>query len=190
MTVGIKKLRIYTQIHTLITSGHTVKNTFKEMGPVWEELKSEDGSCIITTDHASRKKYQLVQLYTRKLMTYFSAINGMDIFPMTMENPEVGNWRIDSIILQIASNEVKGHEHLFKLLMTNVFGVPSIMFELIDSGFTREKIEVILNKTYPLDQFWDLNILDPEDEVTEAYAAEMIDNLVTMGTSLQTCARH
>lgn len=190
----VKKLRIYTQIHTIITSGFTVKNTLKEMVPVWEELKSADGSCIITTDHASRKKYQLVQLYARKLMKYFSSINGMDMFPMTLEDPEVGNWRIDSIILQIASNEIKGHEHMFKLMMTNLFGVPTIMFELIDGGFKCAKLNEMIQKTYPLDNFSGLDMYAADEEITVEYLDEMIDNLVMLSSPSNTpfgmCAKH
>lgn len=184
MTIDIKKLRIHTQAHTVVTSAYTVKNTFKEMAGTWDELKSEDGSCIITTDMASRKKYQLIQMYTRKLMKYFTSIDGMDIFPMTLENPEVGNWRIDSIILQIASNEVKGHEHLFRLLMTNIFGVPTTMFDLIDSDFRAGKLRAMLAKTYPLDKVDPLYQLKDEDEVTEEWLVEMLDNLVMLPQSI------
>ena len=130
-----------------IEHAHTVKNTFKEMEPVWDSLKV-DGVEVIVKQHMTRVKAQCVQLYARKLMQYVMSIMNFDMFPIAIEDVRIGNWRVDSIIIQIASNEVKSHEHLYQLLMTNIFGIPTVMFDFIQSDFGMEKLEEYLSKTY------------------------------------------
>jgi hypothetical protein len=107
-------------------------------------------------------------------MKYVSSISGLDMFPMTLENPEVGNWRIDSIILQIASNEIKGHEHLFRLLMTNIFGVPTLMFNIIDKDFNSDDVIEMLHQTYTLGPFVGFHEL-PDFKMTVEWSQELLE---------------
>lgn len=129
MTLQLETIAQYTHAINFVKHAATVENTFKEMMPTWEKLLSADGSSIIIKDTMTRAKAQLVQLYARDLMKYVRTITGLTMFPIAQEDIKVGNWRVDSIILQLASNDVKSHRHLFELMMTNIYCVPSIMFE-------------------------------------------------------------
>lgn len=134
MSNQIEVLSQLFKARSFLLHAHTVKNTFKEMEPVWDSLKV-DGTAIMVTEHMTRTKAQCVQIYARKLMLYVKSITNFEMFPIAIEDIQVGNWRVDSIILNIASNEIKSHEHLYQLLMTNIFGIPGIMFDFIKNDF-------------------------------------------------------
>lgn len=148
-------IRQKTQLVAFVEHAFTIKNLEKDMVSVWDELKTDDKRCPIVDDHMTRVKAQCVQLYTRKLFTATKIIANFDMFPITQEDIRIGNWRIDSIVTQIASNKVNDHHHLFQLLMTNIFGVPTIMFEFITNGMQRKTLQEYLKVTYPLDSFED-----------------------------------
>lgn len=131
MYYNLDVIRRYNHVIEFVEQSHTIENTFKEMIPTWEKLLSEDGTSVIVKDTMTRAKAQLVQLYARDLMKYVNSIIGLTMFPITQEDIKVGNWRVDCIILQIASNDIKDHRHLFELMMTNIYGVPTAMFEFI-----------------------------------------------------------
>ncbi|QDH47151.1 hypothetical protein PQC06_gp154 [Aeromonas phage LAh10] len=164
-------LRIYTQLRALIQTAYTIKNTRTAMVSTWDELKDADGKEIIVEQYMTRAKAQLVQMYARRLMKYMESIANLDVIPMTTEDVKIGNWRVDSIIIQLASNEIKDHDHMFQLMMTNIYGVTTKMFDFIDSGFKLEKLLDLMSKQY-LSSFEELK--DESFEVSEEWAEDLI----------------
>lgn len=144
----MKLTRMYSQMVSFLAHAHTLKNTFGEMAPVWDELKDADGRSLIVEEMMTRTKAQQVQLYARRLMNYVSSISGLDMFPMSLTDVKIGNWRVDSIIIQIASNEIKGHSHLFKLLMVNLYGVPQQMIDFVENKFNKRYLKEYMEATY------------------------------------------
>lgn len=148
MYFNLEAIRRYTHAIEFVEHAVTIENTFKEMVPTWEKLLSEDKTSVIVTQEMTRAKAQCVQLYARDLMKYVNSLTNFTMFPISQEDVKVGNWRVDCIILQLACNKVKDHRHLFELMMTNLYCVPSIMFE-----YSKEKKSAILAKhlelTYP-----------------------------------------
>lgn len=141
-----------SQVAAFVTHAVTVNTMRNEMVDTWLSLMTQDKKCPIVEDHMSHTKAQCVQLYARKLMTLITSLDGFDMFPITQENIKVGNWRVDSIIIQIASNPVTDHDHLFQLLMTNIFGVPTVMFEFAKK-FDKQHLQTYVDTTYPLSKF-------------------------------------
>lgn len=174
--INMNHLTILTQFRNLVLSAHTVQNTLKEMRPVWEEYLDENGHSVVTKDLMSRPKYMIVQMYARRLMKHFTEISGLSIFPMAMEDVRVGNWRVDSILLQIASNEVKGHEHLYQLLMTNLFGVPTSLFDTVKGGYKVKDFVAILKAQYPL-EIVGLELDETDEVATEEYTEKLFAKL-------------
>lgn len=148
MNERLKLTRMYSQMVSFVQHAHAVKNAFSEMSSVWDELKTQDGRSIIVEEMMTRTKAQQVQLYARRLMLHFNSIVGLDMFPMSLSNVAVGNWRVDSIIIQIASNQIKGHSDLFKLLMVNLYGLPQDMIDFIEHDFNKLYLEQYMQKTY------------------------------------------
>lgn len=128
--VNLNTLRIATQVRELALQGVTLKNTFKEMQHVWESLMTEDKRCLIVEQEATKVKYQLVNLYAIKLIKYLRSIVGLDLVPLAQQDPETRTWKMDAIILNIASNKVKDHEHLFRLFLVNLFGLNEQLVDL------------------------------------------------------------
>lgn len=128
--LNLNTLRIATQVRELALQGVTLKNTFKEMQHVWESLLTEDKRCLIVEQEATKVKYQLVNLYAIKLIKYLRSIVGLDLVPLAQQDPETRTWKMDAIILNIASNKVKDHEHLFRLFLVNLFGLNEQLVDL------------------------------------------------------------
>lgn len=147
MSDKIQLLSQMVKAHSFILHAHTIKNTLKEMEPVWDSLKV-DGDAIMVTEHMTRTKAQCVQIYTRKLMLYVKSITNFEMFPITIEDLRVGNWRVDSIILNIASNEIKSHEHLYQLIMTNIFGIPTVLFDFIKHDHSVVYLKEYMNTVF------------------------------------------
>lgn len=144
------QLRIATQVRELAVQGITLSNTLKAMETVWDELKTEDGTELIVQQTASKVKYQLVQMYAAKLMKYMNSIIGMDLVPLAYQEIQSRTWRQDSIILNIASNRIDNHEHLFVLLMVNLFGLDKdvVSYSLYP---TFDKLRAYVRKVYDFD---------------------------------------
>ncbi|WNV45946.1 hypothetical protein [Aeromonas phage AerS_266] len=180
MSEQIEKLTQLIKVRSFILHAYTVKNTLKEMESVWDSLKV-DGTPIMVTEHMTRTKAQCVQIYARKLMLYVRSITNFEMFPITLEDIQVGNWRIDSIILNIASNEIKSHEHLYQLIMTNIFGVPTVMFDFIKNDFS-----AVYLKEYMKTVFVPLMVNIPENETvtleqSENQVKEFITQMLSIG---------
>lgn len=146
-TLDLGKLRIATQARELIIQGVTLRNTFKEFNEVWLELYTADKQCIIVDQVATKLKYQLVNLYAIKLIKYLNSIIGLDMVPLAQQDPQTRTWKMDAVILNIASNKVNDHEHLFRLMVVNLFGVSE---DVIDYALapTWLKLHKYLEKTY------------------------------------------
>lgn len=166
-------LRQGTQVLSFFAHAHTVKNIYKEMESVWDSLKV-DGKELIVEQHMTRVKAQLVQLYGAKLMKLVSSHTNFDLVPVIKENIAVGNWRIDSIVVQIASNKVESHEHLYQLMMTNIYGIPTVMFDFIKSGFTQEPLERYMRATYSKVEV----PLEFEGEITEGALESFMNGVI------------
>lgn len=145
--INLGDLRILTQARELVIQGITLRNTFKEFNEVWLELHTEDKKCIIVDQVATKLKYQLVNLYAIKLVKYLNSIIGLDMVPLAQQDPQTRTWKMDSVILNIASNKVTDHEHLFRLMVVNLFGVSE---DVIDFSLapTYTKLHQYLAKTY------------------------------------------
>lgn len=150
MSHNLNTLRIATQVRELLIQGVTLKNTFREMNQVWLSLYTSEKSCPILEQSATKVKYQLVNLYAVKLIKYMNSIVGLDMVPLAQQDPETRTWKNDSIILNIASNVVKSHEHMFRSMLVNLFGVSE---DVIAVAFepTPENIRSYVKKTYDID---------------------------------------
>jgi hypothetical protein len=106
------------------------------------------------------------------------------MFPITQEDVKVGNWRVDCIILQIASNDIKDHRHLFELMMTNIYGVPTVMFD-----FIKNKSSLVLAKymenTYQgiklkYDEEREISLVGLESNLSTYLSSEEIETCITL----------
>lgn len=147
---NFNKLRIATQIQELLIQGVTIKNTFKEMNEVWLSLYTADKRCPIIDQTATKVKYQLVNQYAYSLIKYLNSIIGLDLVPLAQQDPTTRTWKMDSVILNVGGNKVNNHEHLFRTLMVNLFGVSE---NILDIAFnpTAENIRTYVKKTYDID---------------------------------------
>lgn len=184
MHFNLEVIRRYSHAIEFVEQSYTIENTFKEMIPTWEKLLSEDGTSIIVRDVLTRSKAQLVQLYARDLMKYVNSIIGLSMFPITQEDVKVGNWRVDCIILQIASNDIKDHRHLFELMMTNIYGVPTVMFD-----FIKNKSSLVLAKymenTYQgiklkYDEEREISLVGLESNLSTYLNSEEVGTVITL----------
>lgn len=121
--VNFEVLRKYTQARELLIQGVTLKNTFKDMSEVWLELHDQNKRCIIVDQIATRMKYQAVTIYATRFIKYINSIVGLDLVPLSKQDPETRTWRMDAILRNIAGNKVESHEHLFTLLLVNLYGL-------------------------------------------------------------------
>lgn len=147
MSFDLKLIRQHTQVLELLTQGITLKNTFKEMEPVWESLYTPDKRCVIVEQEASKVKYQAVNLYTIKLIKYINSIVGLDLVPLAQQNVDSHQWITDLIILNVASNKIKDHYDLYVKLLVNLFGVSEDIIEIAFNP-SYETLETYLVKTY------------------------------------------
>ncbi|QBZ70786.1 hypothetical protein pETSU_205 [Edwardsiella phage pEt-SU] len=167
---NLNTLRIATQVRELALQGVTLKNTFKEMQHVWESLMTEDKRCLIVEQEATKVKYQLVNLYAVKLIRYLRSIVGLDLVPLAQQDPETRTWKLDAIILNVASNKVKDHDHLFRMFLVNLFGMSE---QLVDLSLepTWAKYREYIRTVYDFD-------LGDTEEVTETPDLELIDGAI------------
>lgn len=140
-------MRQMTQAVSFYKHAVTMQTIHKEMEVVWDSLKV-DGKELMVTDHMTRRKAQCVQLFARKLMKFVPLFKDFDMFPIAREDIAIGNWRIDSLITQIASNDIESCKHLVELMMTNFYGVPTVMFKFIDENFRGEVLMDYIRDTY------------------------------------------
>jgi len=147
---NLTTLRIATQIHELALQGVTLRNTFKEMENVWLELHTQDKRCLIVEQVATKVKYQLVNLYAIKLIKYINSIIGLDLVPLAQQDPSTRTWKMDAVILNIASNKVTDHEHLFRLMMVNLFGLSETVIEFAMTA-KASVLRDYVKKTYDVD---------------------------------------
>ena len=150
MSVNLNKLRIASQVRELLLQGITLKNTFKEMEEVWLSLYDKDQRCLIVEQDGTKVKVQLVNLYAIKLIKYMNSIIGLDIVPLSQQDPTTRTWKNDSIVLNIGGNKVKNHEHMYRLMLVNLFGLSE---DIVDIAFnpTPENIRSYVKKTYDVD---------------------------------------
>lgn len=165
--MNLSTLRIATQVHELALQGVTLRNTFKEMENVWLELHTEDKRCLIVEQVATKVKYQLVNLYAVKLIKYINSIIGLDLVPLAQQDPTTRTWKMDAVILNIASNKVTDHEHLFRLMLVNLFGLSETVIEFAMTA-KASVLRDYVKKTY------DIDLGEPvsEDQVIELPQAE------------------
>lgn len=173
----LNTLRMATQIRELSLQGITIKNTFKEMEDVWLELHTEDKRCPIVEQSGTKVKYQLVNLYAYKLIKYLNSIVGMDMVPLSQQDADTQTWKMDTIILNVAGNRVKDHEHLFRTLLVNLFGVSE---DLVAIAFapTAENIRTYIKKTYDVD----LGETDGVGEITLEQAEQALEDFLAGDT--------
>ena len=168
--VNLNTLRIATQVRELALQGVTLKNTFKEMHSVWESLMTEDKRCLIVEQEATKVKYQLVNMYAVKMIKYLRSIVGLDLVPLSQPDPETRTWKMDAVILNIASNKVTDHEHLFRLFLVNLFGLSEQLVDLsMEPTWAKYRAYVIA--------VYDFDIGDTEG-VTEVPELELIDGSI------------
>lgn len=167
---NLNQLRIATQIRELALQGVTLKNTFNHMNEVWLELMTEDKQCIIVEQTATKLKYQLVNLYAVKLVKYLSSIVGLDLVPLAQQDPSTRTWKMDAVILNIASNKVKDHEDLYRLMLVNLFGLNEEIINL-SFDFTWENIRQYIRKVYDID-------LGDTDGITETPDLDRIEGTI------------
>lgn len=159
--INLNTLRIATQVRELVLQGVTLKNTLKDMHEVWMSLYSEDKKCLIVEMQATKVRAQLINLYAIKLIKYVNSIIGLDLVPLSQQvnpasadmqnrDPATFSWKMDSILLNICSNKIDNHEHLFKLLMINLFGLSEQVIEFALNP-TWEGLREIIIKTYDID---------------------------------------
>lgn len=159
--IDFKTLRIATQVRELVLQGITLKNTFNAMEEVWLSLYTEDKKCLIVDMTATKVRAQLINLYAIKFIKYMNSIVGLDLVPLAQSvnptaadfenrNPADQDWKLDSIILNIGSNKITNHEHMFRLMLINVFGV-SEEFVKFSMDQTWEGLRSIILKTYDID---------------------------------------
>ncbi|AEV89721.1 hypothetical protein OBP_284 [Pseudomonas phage OBP] len=146
-SINLADLRIATQARELVIQGYTLNSTFKEFNEVWLSLHTEDKKCIIVDQVATKLKYQLVNLYAIKLVKYLNSIIGLDLVPLAQQDPATRTWKMDAVILNIASNKITDHEHLFRLMLVNLFGISE---DIVDFSLapTYGKLRNYLSKTY------------------------------------------
>lgn len=150
MSINLNTLRIATQVRELLLQGVTLKNTFREMNQVWLSLYTEDKTCPIIEQSGTKVKYQLVNLYAIKLIKYMNSIVGLDLVPLAQQDPETRTWKMDGIILNISGNKVRDHEHLYRTMLVNLFGISE---DILTIAFepTAENIRSYVKKTYDID---------------------------------------
>lgn len=159
--INLNTLRIATQVRELVLQGVTLKNTLKDMHEVWMSLYSEDKKCLIVEMQATKVRAQLINLYAIKLIKYVNSIVGLDLVPLAQQvnpasadmqnrDPATFSWKMDSILLNICSNKIDDHEHLFKLLMINLFGVSEQVIEFSLAPTWTDLRDIII-KTYDFD---------------------------------------
>lgn len=159
--INLGTLRIATQIREFVLQGVTLKNTLKDMEEVWLSLYTEDKRCPIVEQQATKVRAQLIVMYGVKLIKYINSIVGLDLVPLAVDanpnsivfqsrNPADVNWKLDSVMLNIGSNRIKDHEHLFTLMMVNIFGV-SEHFVKFALKQTWEGLRQLVIKTYDFD---------------------------------------
>ena len=167
---NLNTLRIATQVREMALQGVTLKNTFKEMNAVWESLMTEDKRCLIVEQEATKVKYQLVNMYAVKLIKYLRSIVGLDLVPLSQQDPDTRTWKMDAVILNIASNKVTDHEHLFRLFLVNLFGLSEQLVDLsMEPTWAKYRAYVIA--------VYDFDIGDTEG-VTEVPELELIDGSI------------
>jgi hypothetical protein len=169
MSINLNTLRIATQVRELLLQGVTLKNTFKEMEEVWLSLYDKDQQPLIVLQAGTKVKYQLVNLYAIKLIKYMNSIVGLDMVPLAQQDPETRTWKNDVVILNIAGNKVKDHEHMFRTMLVNLFGISE---DIIKIAFepTAENIRDYVKKTYDID-LGDTEGLTSELSIEEAEGA-------------------
>lgn len=163
--INFEQLRKYTQARELLVQGVTLRNTLKDMNSVWESLYTVDGKCIIVEQIATKMKAQVVHLYARKLIKYMESIVGLDMVPLSKQDAGTESWKLDCVLLQIASNKVESHEHLFRLLLVNLFGVSDHIVNFAFSP-TWENLRAYVLATYAQD-LGDVEGLKDEDLTIE-----------------------
>ncbi len=168
--INLNTLRLATQVRELALQGVTLNNTFKHMDEVWLSLMTEDKRNLIVEQTATKVKYQLVNLYAVKLIKYLRSIVGLDLVPLAHQDPETRTWKLDSIILNIASNKVNDHEHLFRLMLVNLFGLNEQLVEL-SLNPTWVKYTDYIRTVYDID-------LGDASEVTEVPNLELIEGAI------------
>lgn len=149
-SINLNEIRIASQVHQLALQGITLSNTFKEMNEVWLECHDQDKRCMIVEQQATKVKYQLVTMYVVKLYRYMKSIVGLDLVPLAQQDGENKTWKLDAIVLNIASNQVKDHEDLFRSILINLFGVSE---QLLDIAFnpTIDNVRKYIKDTYDVD---------------------------------------
>lgn len=150
MSVNLNTLRIATQVRELLLQGVTLKNTFREMEQVWLSLYDTEQRCLIVEQTATKVKYQLVNSYAIKLIKYVNSIVGLDLVPLAQQDPGTRTWKNDTIILNIGGNPVKNHEHMFRLMLVNLFGISEDILAIAFEP-TPENIRSYVKKTYDID---------------------------------------
>ncbi|EBY9763884.1 hypothetical protein D5W64_12295 [Salmonella enterica subsp. enterica serovar Saintpaul] len=159
--INLTTLRIATQVRELVLQGITLKNTMNDMHEVWLSLYTPDQRCPIVEQTATKVRAQLITLYAVKLIKYINSIVGLDLVPLAADanpaslnyeerSPADINWKLDAIILNIGSNRIRNHGHMFTLMMVNVFGVSEQFMEFAMDP-TWEGLRNIVKKTYDYD---------------------------------------
>ncbi|QYN80103.1 hypothetical protein PQD71_gp223 [Kosakonia phage Kc263] len=147
---SLSTLRIATQVRELALQGVTLRNTLKEMNEVWLSLYTTDKQCPIVEQMGTKVKYQLVNLYAVKLIRYLNSIIGLDLVPLAQQDVTTRTWRQDAIILNISGQKITDHEHLFELMLVNLFGLSQDILKFALSSKAADLREYV-KKTYDID---------------------------------------
>lgn len=150
MSLDFKTLRMATQVRELAIQGVTLKNTFKDMEEVWLALHTADKRSLIVDQIGTRTKYQEVTQYAVKLIKYMNSIVGMDMFPVVYQDPTSTHWKLDSTLLNIAGHKVIDHEHLYRLILINIYGISDDIISYALNP-TTEGLRQYIKKVYDVD---------------------------------------
>jgi hypothetical protein len=148
--INLNTLRIATQVRELLLQGVTLKNTFREMDQVWMSLYTADKRCPIVEQSTTRVRAQLINQYAYHLIKYMNSIVGLDLAPLSQQDPGSRTWKNDCVILNIGGSKIKDHQHMYITMLVNLFGISE---DIVAIAFdpTPENIRSYVKKTYDID---------------------------------------
>lgn len=179
MNINPETLRIATQVREFAIQGITLKNTFKEMGAKWEELKTKDGVSLIVEQMGTKLKYQLINLYAIDLIKYMNSIVGLDLVPLAQQDLKGDSLRRDAFILNVSGLRINDHEQLFRLMLINLFGINDFLVDFAfdpDAKTLREYVLATYSVDLGTDAITSAEPIKVSIEMTEKALGDYIQN--------------
>lgn len=148
---NLSLLRVYAQAHAVLVQKVYVDALLKDMEEVWEELKTPEKRCIITTEVATTSKRQLVKRYISTLIRKGRDIKGLDLAPKIID-PDRAFWAADGIARAIADTKVEDHFSLFRSVVNACLGLPiSVIDFMYKEDRQRDDLYTLLGEFYELE---------------------------------------